>query len=41
MFEEIIKRIPDIHQTCDVSLLRSDFINGYKHIPVEFTPEKA
>ena len=41
MFEEIIKRIPDIRLDGDVSLLRSYFINGYKHIPVAFTPEKA
>ncbi len=41
MFEEILKRIPDIHLAGDVSLLRSYFINGFKHIPVEFTPEKV
>jgi cholest-4-en-3-one 26-monooxygenase len=41
MFEEIVKRLPDIRQAGDVSLLRSYFINGVKHIPVEFTPEKA
>ncbi len=41
MFEEIVKRLPDIRLDGDVSLLRSYFINGVKHIPVAFTPEKA
>jgi cholest-4-en-3-one 26-monooxygenase len=41
MFEELIKRLPDIQQNGDISLLRSFFINGYKHIPVKFTPERA
>jgi len=41
MFEEVLKRLPDIRLAGDVSLLRSYFINGVKHIPVEFTPEKA
>ncbi len=41
MFEEILKRLPDIRLDGDVSLLRSYFINGYKHMPVTFTPEKG
>ena len=41
MFEELLKRLPDIRLDGDVSLLRSYFINGYKHIPVTFTPEKG
>ena len=41
MFEEVVKRLPDIRLAGDVSLLRSYFINGVKHIPVEFTPEKV
>ena len=41
MFEEITKRLPDIQLNGDVSLLRSYFINGFKHIPVKFTPENA
>jgi cholest-4-en-3-one 26-monooxygenase len=41
MFEEILKRLPDIHLAGEVSLLRSYFINGFKHMPVRFTPEKA
>ena len=41
MFEEITKRLPDIKLNGEVSLLRSYFINGFKHIPVKFTPEKV
>ncbi len=41
MFEELAKRLPDIRLDGDVSLLHSYFINGFKHIPVAFTPEKA
>ena len=41
MFEEVLKRLPDIRLDGDVSLLRSYFINGYKHMPVTFTPEKG
>jgi cholest-4-en-3-one 26-monooxygenase len=41
MVEEILKRLPDIRLDGDVSLLRSYFINGYKHMPVTFTPEKG
>ena len=41
MFEEIVNRLPDIRLAGEVSLLRSYFINGFKHMPVEFTPEKA
>jgi len=37
MFEEIIKRMPDMHLTGPVSRLRSNFINGLKHMPVEFS----
>jgi cytochrome P450 len=41
MFEELTKRLPDIRLAGDPSLLRSYFINGVKHIPVEFTPEQG
>ena len=41
MFEEVVKRLPDIRLAGDISLLRSYFINGVKHIPVEFTPEQG
>ena len=41
MFEEIAKRLPDIKLAGEVSLLHSFFVNGFKHIPVEFTPEQG
>jgi len=37
MFEEILDRLDDIELTGDVSRLRSNFINGLKHIPISFT----
>ena len=39
MFEELLKRIPDMEPTAEPSRLRSNFINGLKHMPVKFTPE--
>jgi cholest-4-en-3-one 26-monooxygenase len=38
MFEEILDRLPDIELAGDVQRLRSNFINGIKHMPVKFTP---
>ncbi len=38
LFAELIKRMPDIRLAGDIRRLRSNFINGYKEIPVEFTP---
>jgi cholest-4-en-3-one 26-monooxygenase len=38
MFEELLDRIPDIDLAGDVQRLRSNFINGIKHMPVKFTP---
>ena len=40
MFEELLKRLPDIRLAGPVARLRSTFINGIKHMPVEFTPER-
>jgi cholest-4-en-3-one 26-monooxygenase len=37
MFEEILKRMPDVELAGDVRRLRSNFINGYKSIPVRYT----
>ena len=34
MFEEILRRIPNMEQTGPVQRLRSNFINGIKHLPV-------
>ncbi|HYI45163.1 MAG TPA: cytochrome P450 [Actinomycetota bacterium] len=39
MFEELLKRIPDMELTDTPARLRSNFINGLKHMPVKFTPE--
>ena len=38
MFEEILKRMPDIQLAGPVRRLRSNFINGVKSMPVTFTP---
>ena len=38
--EELVRRLPDIELAGSVRRLRSNFINGYKSIPVRFTPEK-
>jgi cholest-4-en-3-one 26-monooxygenase len=40
MFEELLRRLPDVELAGPVRRLRSNFINGYKEIPVKFTPEK-
>ena len=40
-FEELLKRLPDIHVSGEVSRLRSNFINGLKHIPVSFSSQPA
>ena len=37
MFRELLQRLPDIHVTGEPDRLRSGFINGIKHLPVEFT----
>ena len=38
MFEELLKRLPDIEQAGEISRLRSNFISGVKHMPVRFSP---
>jgi cytochrome P450 len=40
MFRELLTRVPDIHATAEPKRLQSMFINGIKHLPVEFTPGK-
>jgi cholest-4-en-3-one 26-monooxygenase len=37
LYEELTKRIPDIHGVEPASRLRSNFINGIKHLPVEWS----
>ena len=41
MFEELLRRLPDIQLAGPVERLRSNFINGIKRMPVRFTPERA
>ncbi len=38
MFEEILRRMPDVALAGEVRRLRSNFINGVKAMPVTFTP---
>ena len=38
MFEELIRRQPRIEQSGPVQRLRSNFINGIKHLPIALTP---
>jgi len=40
MFEELLRRLPDIELGGKVRRLRSNFINGIKAMPVKYTPEK-
>ena len=37
-FRELFRRLPDIHSVGEPDRLRSNFINGIKHLPAEFTP---
>jgi cholest-4-en-3-one 26-monooxygenase len=41
IFEEILRRMPDIELNGPIRRLRSNFINGYKSIPVKYTPSEA
>jgi cholest-4-en-3-one 26-monooxygenase len=41
MFEELLARLPDMELAAPVQRLRSNFINGIKHMPVRFTPAPA
>ncbi|MBF6598886.1 MAG: cytochrome P450 [Dehalococcoidia bacterium] len=38
MFEELLRRLPDIELDGEPRRLRSNFINGIKSLPVRFTP---
>jgi cytochrome P450 len=38
MFRELLSRLPDIHAVGEPARLRSNFINGIKHLPAEWTP---
>ncbi|MBI2710586.1 MAG: cytochrome P450 [Actinobacteria bacterium] len=37
-FRELLRRLPDLHVSAPPERLRSNFINGIKHLQVEFTP---
>jgi cholest-4-en-3-one 26-monooxygenase len=41
MFEELLRRLPDLELAGPVERLRSNFINGIKHMPVRFTRERT
>lgn len=38
MLQEVFRRLPDIHTADEPERLRSNFINGIKHMRAEFTP---
>jgi len=38
MFRELLTRLPDIHATSEPDRLRSNFVNGIKHLPCAYTP---
>jgi cholest-4-en-3-one 26-monooxygenase len=40
IFEELLRRLPDIELAGPVRRLRSNFIGGIKRMPVRFTPER-
>lgn len=39
MFQELLRRLPDIHAVGEPERLNSNFIAGVKRLPVAFTPE--
>jgi cytochrome P450 len=41
IFEEILRRLPDLELAGKPERLRSYFINGIKRMPVRFTPAKG
>jgi len=38
MFDELLRRLPDIEQAGPAERLKSTFIGGIKHLPVRYTP---
>lgn len=40
VFEELLRRLPDIELAGPVRRLRSNFINGTKELPIRFAPQK-
>jgi hypothetical protein len=41
MFRELFRRTPDIRAAGEPDRLRSNFINGIKHLRAEWTPSTA
>jgi cholest-4-en-3-one 26-monooxygenase len=41
MFQELLRRMPDFELAGPVARLRSNFINGIKHLPISFSPSPA
>jgi cytochrome P450 len=41
VFEELLRRLPDMEQSGDIHRLRSNLISGIKHMPVKYTPTRA
>src|SRR5262249_37182770 len=41
MFEELLRRLPDLQLAGTPERLRSNFINGIKRMPMRFTPERG
>jgi cytochrome P450 len=41
MFKELFKRMPDVRAVGEPARLQSNFINGIKHLPAEWTPAAA
>lgn len=41
MYEEVLRRLPDIHASAEPQRMQSNFIVGIKNLPAEFTPEQA
>ena len=41
MFEELLRRLPDLQLNGKPERLRSNFINGIKRMPMTFTPERG
>ncbi len=40
LFSELFRRIPDVAATEEPDRLRSNFMNGIKHLPCAFTPPR-
>ena len=38
LYRQLLRRLPDIHATAPPDRLRSNFVNGVKHLPCAFTP---